>query len=180
MSGPRFPSEVILYRGPEDVFRIGAVEGSEHALGFLKSPVDVQKTEEGSWVFVDDNGDVYPTTADLPDSRWEVLIPHYPLPLAKQIMQNAVRRHVGSALIFRLVLRGVRDASSWKLQLMDDGLMLVDGEGEVQASSQAEDWWFVKSQERAQELADALVGATGLRPLNPETLVARISERSDT
>lgn len=179
MSGPRFPTQVILYRhSADDAFAIGAVDGAEHALGFLDPDVEVRKTNEGAWVFVDPEQGQCGTTTGLPRSRWEQVIPRYPLELAKVLMQNAVRRHVWSALVFRLILCGVRNANAWRLELVDDQLVLRDADGESQAVLRADDWWFAKSEQRAHRLAGEMVDETGLEPLSLEHLLERFGEEN--
>lgn len=172
------PAEVVMYRNdPAEPYRIGVSPGSEHALGWLRPDVGVRRRAPGDWVFLDpDTGEELPDTLDLERGHWQQVLADYPLPLIRTLLPNSIRNAIWSQLVFRLVLRGVREPTTWELRADQHGLTLQDADGNLRAELEADDWWWGTSDEWIQAAAEELVNLTGLEPMTTDELMARFGD----
>lgn len=171
-------TEVVLHRSSEGgPYQIGVSSGAEHALGWLRPHIRVVRKRPGDWVFVDpETEEEHRDTSILGDKHWQQFLADYPLTLIRNLVPNSVRNGIWGSLVFRLVLRGVREPTTWTLEGDVTGLRLADDSGQTRADIDAEDWWYAREEEWMQALADELVERTGLKPLSGDDLIDHFQE----
>lgn len=179
MKSPRLPVEVALRRPEEDDdYRIGVSPGSaEHALGILSPELDLLDHGDG-WRITDlETGEESEDIGGAVRSGQVRVLRDYPVTALRSVLQDSLRNLVWSALISRLVVRGVRTPTDWRFDAGHDELRLHDPEGRLRARVEYPNWWFVSSRDRALRLADLVMEQTGLEALSVEDLVERRTEQ---